>query len=110
MTTFDDIAGSAQRDEAISATRTAQAVRLLRGACHRAALRADPLARNDGGSGCRHLLQLLRGHHRKTLVALRRHVVADLAVDSNAADIWHEDLRLARDVGAHVPGIGLRIE
>ena len=35
---------------------------------------------------------------------------ADLAVDADAADIGHEDARLAGDVGAHVPGIGLRIE
>src|SRR5258708_18723558 len=33
---------------------------LLRGACHRAALRADPLARNDGPAAMRHsLCQLL---------------------------------------------------
>src|SRR3954470_15511063 len=41
------IARSAQRDEAISATRGD--ARLLRGACHRAGQRPDPLARNDGG-------------------------------------------------------------
>src|SRR4051812_27896961 len=51
-----------------------------------------------------------RSRHRKSLIALRRDIVADLAIDPNAADIGHEDLRLARDVGAHVPGIGLRIE
>jgi hypothetical protein len=31
--------------------RSESAMKLLRGACHRAALRADPLARNDG-AGC----------------------------------------------------------
>src|SRR5438034_2456944 len=43
------IARSAQRDEAISATRAgASEPRLLRGACHRAGQRPDPLARSDG--------------------------------------------------------------
>src|ERR1043165_2508218 len=42
------IARSAQRDEAISVARTAQVAGWLRGACHRAGQRPDPLARNDG--------------------------------------------------------------
>src|SRR5436190_18794370 len=42
------IARSAQRDEAISAAPAdASDARLLRGACHRAGQRPDPLARND---------------------------------------------------------------
>src|SRR3954452_370367 len=49
------IARSAQRDEAISATRVAQDARLLRGACHRARQRPDPLARNDELVACRQL-------------------------------------------------------
>src|SRR4051812_43318217 len=55
-------------------------------------------------------LRPLRRRHGKAFISLRRDVVADLAVDSDAADIGHEDLRLARDVGAHVPGVRLRIE
>src|SRR6188472_4374338 len=56
------------------------------------------------------LLRRLRRRHDKTFIALRRDVVADLAIDADAADIGHEDLRFAGNVGAHVPGIGLRIE
>src|SRR5947209_180158 len=58
----------------------------------------------------RHLLRPLRRFHRKALIALGRDFVADLAIDADPADIGHEDLRLAGDVGAHVPGVGLRIE
>ena len=43
-------------------------------------------------------------------VAFRRHVVAFLPVGSDAADVGHEDARLAGDVRAHVPGVGLRVE
>src|ERR1700712_2157015 len=60
--------------------------------------------------GCRRALLLRRARHPETLIALGGDVVADLAIDADAADIRHEDARLARDVGAHVPGIGLRIE
>src|SRR6476660_8205018 len=58
----------------------------------------------------RHLAWLLRSRHRKSLIALGRNLVADLPVGPDAADIGHEYPRLAGDVGAHVPGIGLRIE
>src|SRR5579859_2951677 len=37
-------------------------------------------------------------------------LIADVAVSTDAADIWHEHLRLAGDVDAHVPGIRQRIE
>src|SRR5215813_4860598 len=40
------------------------------------------------------------------LVAFRGDGVADLAVGAYTADVGHEDARLARDVGAHVPGVG----
>src|SRR5882724_5504185 len=58
----------------------------------------------------RDLTRRLGARHRKSLVALCGHVIADLPVGPDAADIGHEDARLAGDVGAHVPGIGLRIE
>src|SRR5262250_3425572 len=61
-------------------------------------------------SGDRRLLLLLRARHDKTLVALGGDLVANLPVRPDAADIGHEDARLAGNVGAHVPGIGLRIE
>lgn len=48
--------------------------------------------------------------HDKPLIAFRGDVVADFSVGPDAADIGHEDARLAGDVSAHVPGIGLRME
>src|ERR1700754_3128713 len=51
-----------------------------------------------------------RRRDRKPPIALGRDVVADLTIDADAADIGHENARLARNVRAHVPGIGLRIE
>src|SRR5712672_3686935 len=54
--------------------------------------------------------RLLFGRHRKALIALRRDAVAYLAIGPDAADIGHENPWLAGNVGAHVPGIGLRIE
>src|SRR5438132_12922499 len=57
-----------------------------------------------------HLPRLLRARHRKAFIALGCDVVADQAIRTDAADVGHENPRLARDVGAHVPGVGLRIE
>src|SRR6476619_6510967 len=57
---------------------------------------------------CRRHLPLLRPRHHKSFISLGRDLVADPTVDADAADIGHEDARLAGDVGAHVPGIGLR--
>src|SRR5689334_24121026 len=47
---------------------------------------------------------------REALVSLRGHLVALLAVDADPADVGHEHPRLARDVGAHVPGRRERVE
>src|ERR1700730_6770076 len=44
------------------------------------------------------------------LVALGGDFIALLLVGSDAADIGHEDPRLARNIGAHVPGVRQRIE
>src|SRR5207244_5219231 len=53
----------------------------------------------------------LRGHpDLEATVAARGDVVAGLPVDPDAADIGHQDARLAGDVGAHVPRVGARIE
>jgi selenocysteine lyase/cysteine desulfurase len=77
-------------------------------------LRVSPHVYNDEDDADRfvasHPLRLLRPRHRKPLIALRRNLVADLTVWPDAADIRHENPRLAGDVGAHVPGIGLRVE
>ena len=44
--------------------------------------------------------------HDETLVTLGSDIVADGAVASHAAGVRHEHARLARDVGAEVPGMG----
>src|SRR5882757_3386459 len=64
----------------------------------------------ESGLRRRQLPLPLRARHRKAFIALGCDLVADLPVRADAADIGHEDARLARHVGAHVPGIGLRIE
>ena len=51
-----------------------------------------------------------RDRQVKTLVAVRGDLVAFLPVCADAADIRHEHTRLARNVGAHVPGCGGGIE
>jgi len=43
-------------------------------------------------------------------VAVGRDFVAFLFVGADAADIWHEDPRFPRDVGADIPRVGERIE
>src|SRR3954454_14196899 len=46
----------------------------------------------------------------ESVVAARGHLVADLAILRNAADVGHENSRLAGHVRAHVPGIRLAHE
>src|SRR6202043_684090 len=62
-------------------------------------------SRGLGGSQSRRLgrphLGPLRRRHREPLIALGRNLVADLPVGSDAADIGHEDPRLAGNVGTH---------
>src|SRR4029078_6366747 len=48
--------------------------------------------------------------YRKALMTLRGDVVADMPVGPDSADIGHEYPGFAGHVGAHVPGVGLRIE
>src|SRR3954453_17377658 len=50
------------------------------------------------------------GGQREALVALGGHLVARLAVFTDAARARHEDAGLAGHIGAHVPGVGLGIE
>src|ERR1700730_14684932 len=47
---------------------------------------------------------------RESFVVLRRYFVALLAVDSDAADVGHEDARLARHIRPDIPGVGGGIE
>src|SRR5687767_6496478 len=59
---------------------------------------------------CAIVERLLRDWHalrrkREALVAVGGDLVARLAVFADAADVGHEDARLAGDVGAHVPGV-----
>src|ERR1700722_12002807 len=51
----------------------------------------------------------LRLHHA-TLVALRGHLLALVAIDREAADVGHENARLPWHVGAEVPAVGQRID
>src|SRR5439155_1739519 len=50
------------------------------------------------------------GRERKALVALGYYLIASLAIDPDAADIWREYPRLAGNVCAHVPGVRQRVE
>src|SRR5437660_10512271 len=50
-----------------------------------------------------HLLHPLRRLHCKALIPLAGDVVADSTVSADAADIGHDDQRLAGDVGADAP-------
>ena len=54
-----------------------------------------------GPSGCR---------EREPGIAVGGELVAVLPVGPDAADVGHEHPRLAGHVGAHVPGVGLRVE
>jgi hypothetical protein len=78
-----DLSAVAQRAKAEATKQSMLALRpngLLRGACHRAALRADPLARNDGPKSAVALLRGLRGlaeHPRRRRKTARR-AVSDL--------------------------------
>ncbi len=45
--------------------------------------------------------------HPKPFIAPGCNVVANLPVSADPADIRHENPRLARNVSAHVPGVGL---
>jgi hypothetical protein len=53
---------------------------------------------------------LLRRCQRKALVALLHYFAARLPVRPNAADIGHEDARLAGNVRPQVPGVGAEHE
>src|SRR5688572_30135935 len=44
--------------------------------------------------------------HDEALVSPGSHIVADGAIASHTAGIRHEHARLARDVGAEIPGMG----
>src|SRR5579883_832021 len=49
------------------------------------------------------------GGQPEARVALRRDLVALAFVDQEATDVGHEHARLTWDVGADIPGTGLRI-
>src|SRR5262245_40796069 len=51
-----------------------------------------------------------RRGQREAFVILFGDVVAAVAIGLPAADIGHEDMRLARDIVAQVPAVGERIE
>src|SRR5690349_12468886 len=46
----------------------------------------------------------------KALVPVGSHLVTLLTVGAHAANIRHEDARLARDIGSHVPRVRARVQ
>jgi hypothetical protein len=110
--TANEFAATVRTDPMEFMLRTVCAERALIGTDPRieTCRRQVPIAALAVGTKFQHLL----GRHRhigwasqnKSLVTLRRHLVAFLPIGADAADIGHEHPRFARDIGAHVPGGG----